>query len=97
MAAACSHLNTIREQPPSGDGCLECTLSGSEWVHLRMCQSCGHVGCCDDSVNRHATSHHRQTSHPLIRTFEPGEEWFYCYPDNVGFELAGAGPAPHHP
>jgi uncharacterized UBP type Zn finger protein len=96
MPSTCTHLDTIQEQDPSGDGCLECTRSGSQWVHLRMCQSCGHVGCCDASPNRHATAHHRQTEHPLIRSFEPGEQWYFCYADAAFFELAGAPPAPHH-
>jgi uncharacterized UBP type Zn finger protein len=61
-----------------------------------MCQECGHIGCCDSSPNRHATAHHRSTAHPLVRSFEPGEDWFYCYPDNLAFEIDGVGPAPSH-
>jgi uncharacterized UBP type Zn finger protein len=95
--AECSHLDQIRDVTPSGTGCKECLEMGAEWVHLRMCQSCGHIGCCDDSPNRHATKHFRSTHHPLIRSFEPGEDWFYCYADDLSFELEGAGPAPHHP
>jgi hypothetical protein len=68
MQSTCTHLDTILDRAPSGDGCLECTRLGSTWVHFRMCQSCGHVGCCDASPNRHATAHHRQTQHPLIRS-----------------------------
>ncbi len=60
-----------------------------QWVHLRMCQSCGHIGCCDNSVGKHATAHHRQTGHPLIRSAEPGEDWSWCYVDEVMFRLAG--------
>ena len=97
MSLACTHLDTIQDLPPSGDGCQECTRSGSRWLHLRMCQSCGHVGCCDSSPNRHATGHFRTTGHPLVRSFEPGEEWYFCYADDAAFELAGARPAPHHP
>ena len=95
--AECSHLDQIRDVTPSGTGCKECLEMGAEWVHLRMCQTCGHIGCCDDSPNRHATKHFRSTHHPLIRSFEPGEDWFYCYADDLLFELEGAGPAPHHP
>jgi uncharacterized UBP type Zn finger protein len=69
---------------------------GDWWVHLRMCSSCGHVGCCDDSKNRHATKHQQETQHPIIRSFEPGEEWYWCYPDELFFELEGAPAAPHH-
>jgi uncharacterized UBP type Zn finger protein len=68
--------------------------TGGWWVHLRMCQQCGHVGCCDNSPGRHATAHHHSTDHPLIRSFEPGEEWFWCYPDGFAFELdVPAGPS----
>jgi uncharacterized UBP type Zn finger protein len=95
--ARCAHLDQIRQVAPSGDGCLECTATGMTWVHLRMCQTCGHIGCCDNSPGRHATGHHRATRHPLIRSFEPGESWFWCYPENLYFELADAPPAPHHP
>ena len=94
--AACTHLDTIRDVAPSDDGCHECLQTGDRWVHLRLCQACGHVGCCDSSPNRHATAHHRATAHPLVRSFEPGEDWFYCYPDDRLFLLPEAGPAPSH-
>lgn len=84
---ACDDLaNAARRQSgvvPRSKGCQECLESGDEWVHLRLCLSCGHVGCCDDSKNKHATKHYRATRHPVIRSFEPGEEWGYCYPDEV--------------
>ena len=67
------------------------------WVHLRLCEICGHIGCCDNSPGRHATGHAHSTEHPLIRSYEPGEDWFYCYPDDLMFELAGAPPGPSHP
>lgn len=70
--------------------------AGGHWVHLRMCQECGHLGCCDSSPNRHATARGHTTEHPLVRSFEPGEGWFYCYPDELVFELDGAPPAPSH-
>ena len=88
--ATCTHLDTIHDVPPSDDGCHECLAAGGTWLHLRMCQECGHVGCCDSSPHRHATEH------PVIRSFEPGEDWFYCYPDDLAFEIHGAGPGPSH-
>jgi len=94
--ATCTHLDTLRDVTPSDDGCHECLAAGGLWLHLRMCQECGHVGCCDSSPNRHATAHNRGTGHPIIRSFEPGEEWFYCYPDDLAFEIDGAEPAPSH-
>lgn len=98
MADQCGHLDTIRAPlAPSGPGCQECLAQGGHWVHLRMCQSCGHVGCCDSSPGRHATAHHRGTGHPVIRSFEPGEEWFWCYLDGIAFLVPSAGPAPSHP
>jgi uncharacterized UBP type Zn finger protein len=94
--AACAHIFTIAEPPSSGPGCVECLATGGQWVHLRMCQSCGHVGCCDSSPGRHATAHFRLTRHPLVRTFEPGEDWFWCFVDEVMFEL-DLPPGPSHP
>ena len=82
----CTHLNTIVEVIPSGEGCLECLQMGDTWVHLRLCLTCGHVGCCDNSKNKHATKHFKSTSHPIIKSFEPGEEWMWCYVDKVGFK-----------
>ncbi|MFF8902362.1 UBP-type zinc finger domain-containing protein [Streptomyces lydicus] len=64
---------------PSGTGCAECDASGGWWFHLRRCAQCGHIGCCDDSPAKHATAHARDTRHPVIRSFEPGESWFYNY------------------
>jgi hypothetical protein len=63
--------------PPSGMGCVECDAVGGWWVHLRRCAACGHIGCCDDSLARHASAHWRETGHPIIRSFEPGEDWFW--------------------
>lgn len=65
--------------PPSGTGCVECEATGSWWVHLRRCASCGHIGCCDDSLGQHATAHAESTGHTVIRSFEPGEFWFYDF------------------
>ena len=73
--------------PPEVPGCEECLALGTRWVHLRMCQSCGHIGCCDDSPNKHATAHFHATEHPVIRSAEPGEDWFWCYVDEAMFSL----------
>ena len=82
--------------PPSGTGCAECDAAGGWWVHLRRCVECGHVGCCDSSPNKHATAHHGSTGHPIVRSFEPGEDWFWCYPDELMFALdVPEGPSHH--
>jgi uncharacterized UBP type Zn finger protein len=82
----CEHISTIVPVKPSAEGCEDCLKTGDSWVHLRLCESCGHVGCCDSSPNRHATKHYQLTDHPIIRSFEPGEEWGYCYVDDMMFE-----------
>lgn len=82
----CSHFQEIRQVTPSANGCEDCLKVGGRWVHLRMCMSCGHVGCCDNSPNRHATKHFNATEHAIVRSVEPGEEWGYCYPDDMFFE-----------
>jgi uncharacterized UBP type Zn finger protein len=79
----CSHLDTIRQVTPSAQGCEECLKTGSEWVHLRICLTCGHVGCCDSSPGKHATKHFHATGHPIMQSFEPGETWKWCYVDEV--------------
>ena len=88
----CTHVDQADlDAKPSGDGCVECLERGGRWVHLRMCGTCGHVGCCDNSPNRHATAHwHANGDHPLIRSYEPGENWWWCYVDEVAFEVKGA-------
>jgi hypothetical protein len=97
MSDTCSHLDTISTAPPSADGCTDCLAIGGRWVHLRRCAGCGHVGCCDSSPNRHATAHFRASAHPLIQSFEPDEDWFWCYVDETGFELEGHADSPSHP
>ena len=98
MTETCTHLDTMQDVAPSdAAGCHECLQTGGSWVHLRMCQSCGHIGCCDNSPNRHATAHFHESEHPLIRSYEPGEDWYFCYVDDLGFEVSGAPPAPSHP
>ena len=86
---SCAHLDQIEilETPAEVAGCEECLAMGGRWVHLRMCQTCGHIGCCDNSPNRHATGHHRETGHPIIRSAEPGEDWSWCYVDELMFRL----------
>jgi len=89
MNSTCSHLNQIKQvSARTPEGCEECLKIGSGWVHLRLCMSCGHVGCCDQSPNRHATKHFHQTQHPLVRSFQPGEDWAWCYVDEVFMEPA---------
>jgi uncharacterized UBP type Zn finger protein len=77
----CRHLDQVRTDRPRGKGCEECLKMGDTWVHLRLCRTCGHVGCCDSSPGKHATKHFGSTRHPLIRSFQPGEGWTWCYLD----------------
>jgi uncharacterized UBP type Zn finger protein len=93
----CSHRDLIRDVDPRADGCEDCLAVDAGWVHLRMCMTCGHVGCCDSSPNKHASEHFRAKGHPIVRSFEPGEDWWWCYADQVMFEVADAAPAPSHP
>ena len=82
--SVCSHLGQIRPvSPRTSEGCEECLKTGSYWVHLRLCLECGHVGCCDQSPGKHATKHFHRTSHPIMRSFEPGENWGWCYIDEL--------------
>lgn len=89
MPDACSHLDQVRDVAPrTPGGCEECLRSGSRWVHLRTCLTCGHVGCCDSSPNKHATKHWHRSGHPLVRSAEPGEDWAWCYADQALLEPA---------
>lgn len=98
MADQCTHLDQIADVEPSGDGCAECVAAGRrDWVHLRLCQTCGHVGCCDSSPGKHATAHFHESGHAVMRSFEPGEDWYYCFVDELVFELEDAPPALSHP
>ena len=83
MAAQCTHLDRITEVTPSGQGCQECLEAGDGWTDLRLCLTCGHVGCCDSSPNRHASAHAADSGHPIVESFEPGESWRWCYLDRV--------------
>ena len=84
----CAHIDEFGHLPvtPSAAGCEDCLRTGDWWVHLRLCQTCGHVGCCDESPNKHATAHYQGTGHPVVRSFEPGEAWLWCFADEVGVE-----------
>ncbi len=81
MAEACTHLDQIQTTETKKRGCEDCLKIGGQWVHLRLCLICGHVGYCDSSKNRHATKHFHATRHPLVRSIEPGESWVWCYVD----------------
>jgi len=82
---------------PSGAGCVECEQAGGWWFHLRRCAACGHVGCCDSSPSRHASAHAREAGHAWIRSFEPGEKWFYNFDDEQVYEGPALAPPEHHP
>jgi uncharacterized UBP type Zn finger protein len=79
----CTHRNLIREVTPGSDGCEECLATGDSWIHLRLCLTCGHVGCCNDSKNKHAAKHYHTTGHPLVKPFGEADEWVWCYADEV--------------
>lgn len=98
----CTHGDHIKvtELPEAVDGCEDCLATGQKWLHLRICLECGHVGCCDDSPNRHATAHASATEHPIIRSLEPGEDWSWCYIDQIGMltpEVRGSTRIPPSP
>ena len=80
---SCTHRDTIRPVTPSAPGCEECLQLGQRWLHLRLCLACGHVGCCDSSPGKHATKHFHATSHPLVQSAQPDEDWIWCYVDEV--------------
>lgn len=83
MIKQCNHLDTIDTVTPSAQGCEECLMMGLSWVQLRICLTCGHVGCCDSSPGQHATKHFHVTGHPVMQSFEPGENWKWCYVDEM--------------
>jgi uncharacterized UBP type Zn finger protein len=89
--ANCTHLDQITvARPEQFEGCEDCLAIGGRWVHLRVCRSCGKVGCCDSSPNRHATKHAHGSGHPIVSSLEPGETWSYCYLDDFAFVLEEA-------
>lgn len=89
MSTTCTHLDTVEvtQLPAAVAGCADCLEIGGRGVHLRMCQACGRIGCCDSSPNRHASAHARREQHPIARSAEPGEDWSWCYVDDVAFVL----------
>ena len=90
MTAICTHLDQIEPVTPSSTvGCSECLAIGARWMHLRLCLTCGQVGCCDSSPNRHASKHAHAEGHPIVLSFEPGEDWCWCYVDEAAFEVDG--------
>ena len=83
----CTHIEKAKSTNTDKHVCEDCIKTGDTWVHLRLCLECGHVGCCDSSKNKHATKHFHQTEHPIIRSFEPGEDWGWCYVDEMELDF----------
>jgi uncharacterized UBP type Zn finger protein len=81
MNKSCEHMEQVQFTTTNKHGCEECLKMGDQWVHLRLCMICGHVGCCDSSKNKHATKHYHRMKHPVVRSIEPGEGWIWCYED----------------
>lgn len=90
MPETCAHMDEVRDVVPAARGCVDCLRTGDRWVHLRVCMTCGYVGCCDSSPNKHASAHARATLHPLIQSYEPGEDWWWCFVDEIAFAVDGA-------
>ncbi len=98
VTSDCDHLDSLATVDPSSPGCEDCVAAGqSNWVHLRMCRACGHVGCCNNSPGKHATGHFEETGHPVIQSYEPGQDWLWCYVDKRYLEPTEPGPSPSHP
>jgi len=97
--ATCTHLDeiTLTQLPDAVDGCEDCLASGGVWLHLRICLCCGHVGCCDDSPNRHASAHGAQPGHAIMRSIEPGEDWSWCFRDEIAMRIPEITGAPRIP
>jgi hypothetical protein len=87
VSEICSHLDQVHHIGPHEQACEECLKIGSRWVHLRICRVCNKVGCCDNSPHRHATAHFHEAGHPIITSIEPGEDWSWCYVDEVAFVI----------
>lgn len=92
----CTHGDEMHEVRAHTDGCEECLKMGEKWMHLRLCMECGHVGCCDDSRNKHATRHFHATQHPILVSFEPGEDWGWCFVDEVMLDADWPIDGPRH-
>lgn len=86
MELGCAHLDAIKEVKPNSNGCEDCLKLGDTWVHLRYCKTCGYVGCCTQSKNKHSLKHFHELGHPIIQSLEPGESWIWCYADEIGWE-----------
>ena len=98
MSDECTHLEQIDPAAsPSGEGCRECLETGGSWMHLRRCAECGHVDCCDSSPSRHARRDWEETGHPVVQSFEPGEDWLYCFEDDVALKVEELRGSPSHP
>jgi uncharacterized UBP type Zn finger protein len=97
--ASCTHLDSVKitRLPDAVDGCEDCLSTGGRWVHLRICLQCGHVGCCDSSPNRHASGHARSSGHPIIRSLEPGEDWSWCFVDDLAMRIPAVEGETHIP
>jgi uncharacterized UBP type Zn finger protein len=97
--AGCTHLDHVKltELPESVDGCDDCLAEGTEWFHLRICLECGHVGCCDNSPGHHGTAHWKATGHPIMRSIQPGEEWSWCFADEVTMVIPEVHGSPRIP
>lgn len=97
MTPSCDHVDTVASTVPSSPGCEDCLAGGRrDWHHLRMCRACGHVGCCNNSPGRHATAHFEATGHPVVQSYEPGEDWLWCYLDEIYLDPPEPGPSPSH-
>ena len=90
----CEHVANVTRVTPVSEGCQECLALGDSWFHLRLCLTCGHVGCCDTSKNKHATAHFRATGHPVVQSFQPDEEWVWCYVDDLFFDRVPESSSP---
>jgi uncharacterized UBP type Zn finger protein len=99
MTPECAHTDSIEvtDLPESVDGCEECLEAGGQWCHLRMCLTCGHVGCCDSSPGRHASAHARSTDHPIMRSLQPGEDWCWCFEDELAMRVTQVVGSPSIP
>lgn len=97
--ASCTHLDSVKilRLPDAVDGCEDCLATGGRWVHLRICLQCGHVGCCDSSPNRHASGHARSAGHPIMRSIEPGEDWSWCFVDELAMRIPAVEGEPRIP
>jgi ubiquitin-hydrolase Zn-finger-containing protein len=95
MSQSCNHLDQVTDVTPSSDGCEDCLRIGGRWVHVRMCMSPGHVGCYDNSPSRPATAHFNTQRHPIIQSYEPRKDWWYCYVDDLAFAVEDAQSLAH--